>query len=241
MHKKKIFPLLSSKKDMSIDTTQPTSPSPTDTTLCRYYQHISELPLSRFKDVSVNGNLAALIISGYPTPEQLHDAWAKINIQVSDAVGNQEHKLYVSLTKQVSVLEASYWQIQEVGKLLNMACEIKIFPADIYRELNRLTQSNFPFSADDHETNTKNIKRCLNRAKSIFIRIEMLRQQLEAHHEKQTTGKVTQEWFTQMLITLSDHAKFQIPETIMTYEFYERIRRYNDYYERVKSSSNGRK
>jgi len=162
-------------------------------------------------------------------------------MQFTDAMGSNDHKVYVQLTKEVAVLEATYWQIEELAKLLKMCCEMKVFPSEVYKELNRLTNSNFPFSSDDHETNAKNIKRCINRSKSMLIRIQLLNGQLEAHHQKQTTGKVTVAWFLQMLITLSDHAKYPVQDSITTFEFCERIKRFNQYHEQLNNQRHGRK
>jgi hypothetical protein len=42
-----------------------------------------------------------------------------------------------------------------------------------------------------------------------------------------------------MLITISDHAKYEITDDITVFQFCERIRRYNSLIEKLQKQSNG--
>jgi hypothetical protein len=70
--------------------------------MVKYYTHITELPLSKYIECAVGDkpNLAALIIEGMPTEGELLTAWAEIRSQYSDAMGDQEHKVYLKLFKR---------------------------------------------------------------------------------------------------------------------------------------------
>lgn len=209
------------------------------------YQSIIDLPLNCFIEVAVNGNLSALIISGFPTPDQLADAWSNINIQYADAMGNNQHRFQSTLLKEVTLLSTTYKQINTLAELLLMCCAENIYPANLFAELNILTKSNMPFTKDDPELNIKNIKRCLNRAKSIKIQLDIKSGQLEAMHlqenKENPVVKLSKEWFISILISLSNHAGYRITETITVFEFVDRLKRYNDYSEQLKKQQHGRK
>lgn len=207
----------------------------------KYYRHISELPLRNYIQAAVYNNLNALIISGTPSLEELYESWVNINLQCADAAGNSEHTYYTSLTKKSALLEITYQQITVLGQLLYMCCEQKVFAKNLYKELNSLTKSNFPFSENDTEINRNNIKRCLNRSKSLLIQVQLIKAQIEQTHKKNNNGKPTEKYFKGLLITISDHAGYRITDDIMVDEFYERLHRYNQYCEQVKNMNNGRR
>lgn len=207
----------------------PNKQSNISTTLDQYYRSIVDLPLRNFIDVAVNENLNALVISGDPSIEDLAIAWHEINNQYADAMGDNEHRLFITLYKEVAILSVTYSQIEILVGILSESCRVNVFPADLYKELNSLTKSNFSFLENDNESNLENINRCKNRSKSIKIQLDIKEGQLKAMEAKEKKGKITKEHFYSILITISDHVKYNVHDDITVFEFCERVKRHNDY------------
>ena len=241
-HKKKTLLRLFTKTEQSSDTVTTQEPSREVTPSCKWFQSTTELPLRNFIDVSVNQNLYALVISGKPSDFDLIKAWQNIHAQYSDQVGNAEHKLYAAVFAEASILAATYKQILILIELLSMCCEAGIFPGDLYKELNRLLHTTFPFSATDMQGNLSNLKRCANRSKGVKMRLDIQQQKLNAMQVPKGDGQpVTKEYFLGILLTLSDHAGYHIDDSITVFEYCERVKRFNKYCEHMKMQNNGRK
>lgn len=208
----------------------PVLQSPMENQSGEYYRSIGKLPLSRFIDVVVDNNIYALVITGHPTIEQLHDAWNDINSQYADAIGDAEYKLYLSAFKDVTVLTLTLQAIE--------ACidTLKLFPhAYLFDELNRLLSTSFNFDFKDYDEYQKLLKRCWQRSRSFKIQLDLKLISFEAIRKKFEDSKPpTREYFQSILITLSDHAKYPIMETITVFEFAERLHRLNKYHEQLK-------
>lgn len=208
----------------------------TTTQSAKWYRHITELPLNRFIDVIVDENYAALIITGYPAQEELHAAWAVIQGEYADAIGDNEHRMYVSLFKEVSVLAINL-------QLINSAVEVleKIYSAELASRLNKLLLTQFKFDPSDPEKYKATLKSCIMRSKSIKINLDLKRIQMEAMQKehKEPGAKPSREYFQSILITLSDHAQYQIQDSMSVFEFCNRIVRFNHYCEQAKKKRHG--
>jgi hypothetical protein len=230
------------KKVLNIRSSKQAPPSPVDTISSTWYHHISELPLRNFIEVMVNSNLAALITFGSPSQNTLLFAWQDICNQFEDAMGNSEHKVFLILYKEVSLLSATYEQIQFLIKTLLLLNDKGIYSPYFYAELNKHLKTSFAFSKENKEQNAELLKRCYNRSKGIKLQLDLKQTQLNALNGKHVEGKKqTKEYYYSILITLSDHAKYPVTDAITTFEYCERVKRFNQYYEQVKSKSNGRK
>lgn len=182
----------------------------------------------------VDKNLSALIISGFPNEVELAAAWSSIVSQYTDAIGTNEHRLYTNLTKEIAVNTLTYNLITRTVDVLRKQHHKKLC-----NELNRILSTTFKFDPLDVERYNKELDRCINRSKSLKISTDLLQIKI-AELEKKFTGKTdkpTFQYYQKTLITLSDYAKYPIQDSITVFEFCERIKRLNDYYEQIKNKT----
>ena len=196
----------------------------TTTPSAKWYRHITELPLNKFIDCKVDDNLYALVITGQPAIEDLKAAWASILQEEADQSGDHEHQMYVSLYRDVKILETTLFQIHWlVGQLK------EVYYVELAKRLNKLLLTNFKFDYTNPEQYFKELSRCMNRSKGIKIDLDLKLQQFEAiHKSRQEQGegkKPTREYYQAILITLSDHVKYPVSDLITVYEFCDRMRR----------------
>jgi hypothetical protein len=209
-----------------------------DTPSAKWYRHITEMPLSRFIDVVVDENYAALIITGYPPIDELHAAWLDIQGEYADAMGDSEHRLYISLFKEAIVLKTNLDLIIVAVGVLEQT-----YSPELLSRLNKLLNTSYTLDPNDPVKYKATLKSCIMRSKAIKINLDMKEMQLKAIQEKeQEPGKKpTREYFQSILITLSDHAKYSIQDSITVFEFCDRVKRFNKYCEQVKKQANGTK
>lgn len=192
------------------------------------FQSINELPLSNFITCLVDNNLNALVKSGLPTSEVLQDTWIDILAEYSDCIGTNENKMFLSIYKELIVLDAKLKIIDSCADVLSGTHE-----DSIAKMLNELCKTNYKFLG---ENRIKELQSCLNRSKSLKIAFDLKMIQFEAIREKQNKGeKPSRKYFISILIFLSNHAKYAITDSISVAEYCERVRLYNSYCEQTKS------
>lgn len=226
----KKYRLRFTKKQENGSTAMPSTPTETTIQLCKWYQSISELPLNKYIECVVDGNLSALIICGYPTKEQLESAWLEIAEQYADAMGDAEHRMYIKLYKELVMLNIEYQQILNLIDLLTL---VRYQPLE--QKLNELLFTNYSFT-DNRE---KELETCFRLSKSVSLRIDLKKQQIDGLRDKgeNRTKKPTREYYQSILITLSDHAKYPVFDTIPTFEFCERVKRFTLFVEKQKNET----
>lgn len=210
-----------------------------DRTSARYYQTISKLPLKNFKECMCEGNLAALIIEGFPLPKELTIAWSTIQIQYADAIGEGEHKLRCMAFKSLIERKTDYKIALTAIKMLGMP-EIENYPENktpYAQELNNLIDANFSYEMPDKYDHLKN---AIARIKGIKLAIDLAQIKVDAMESK-PSGKRSVESFDSNLITLSDHAGYALTDSITVFEYCDRIRRLNLFIEASKTQKNGRR
>lgn len=219
------------KKKANTNVSTPSRHMQTTTPSAQWYRHITELPLSRFIDVVVDDYYAALIITGNPAPEELLLAWAGIQSEYADAIGDHEHRMYVSLFKEVSILAINLQTIEYLVEILE-----QVYQPELCNMLNKMLLTTFKFDPADPEKYKATLKRCLMRSKGIKIDLELKQGQLKAMEKKNDaeSPKPSREYFQSILITLSDHAQYAIQDSITVFEFCSRIKRYTQYCEQAK-------
>lgn len=217
--KKKL--LQSGKKEQGISSEKTPDTTPLSNT---FYRSIIDLPLRNFITCAVDGNLSALVISGFPNPLELELAWVDIQQEYSDAIGHNEAKLYISVLKEIILTEGKLSLIETTVKILS-----QIHSVELCKQLNKLCETSFAFDPENEEKYFNELQRCINRSKSLKIKADLKRGQFEAIKKKfEGKGeKLTREYFASILITLSDHAKYPVTDSITVYEYAERLRRFN--------------
>jgi hypothetical protein len=96
MGKSKRFRSLFGRKDTTGSTDQPQPPLQPESPSATFYRSISNLPLFKYRDCTVNGNLSALIISGFPPESELRSAWLDIQQEYADVIGDNEQRNYLN-------------------------------------------------------------------------------------------------------------------------------------------------
>jgi hypothetical protein len=187
----------------------------------KWYQSISTLPLNRFIDVVVDGNIYALVIEGTPDVHHLHTAWADIQGEHADLIGDSESKLYLTLSKEIALLKITLTQIHGMIESLS-----NIFYQPHLDNLNLLLRTRYTLNPDKQEEYFKTLNSAVMRSKGIKIDLDLKLLQFKAIEEKnKSTGtKYTREYFHSVLIALSNHAKFHLTADMITvYEFDTRL------------------
>lgn len=217
---------------------QPLKPLPMGSPLssARLYHRITQLPLSNFIDCDIDENFSSLIIEGEPTEEELLYAWLLIKTQYADVIGNQEYVLYKNACRDLNVLKITLIEIETLVSLMR-----KVYSPKIGERLNKLLKSNFRFNVDDPEQYKRDLDGCITRSGSTKIMIDIKAALMSSMEGKQEKGqKPTREYYHKMLISLSDHAKYELTDKISVFDFCERVKRYNKYCEQQKQN-NGRR
>jgi hypothetical protein len=204
----------------------------------KWYQHITEVPLSRFVDCLVDDNYAALVITGYPTPEELQEAWLQIQSEYAEAIGNHDYRMYVNLMKDMILLSTTLEQINCLVGLL----EAK-YRSEFLQLLNKLLNTSITLDPADPVKYKAALKGAIMRSKAIKINLDLKGMQMKDIQSKMSEpGKKPERgYFHSILVTLSDHAKYHISDSIPVFEFCDRIKRFNQYCEQVKKQNNGRR
>jgi hypothetical protein len=189
---------------------------------------IHDTPLYKFIEALCDNNLFALVIAGAPQSYQLNDAWENILTEYSEAIGSTEHKLYLSLLKEITISQGTLFQIERVIELM-YGFHTKQF-AEL---LNKLLRVRFDFDPSKPKEYDALLSRCYNRSRSLVVDIKLKQIQLEVMEGKMMKDGVapTRLYFDNSLITLSDYAGFHLTNQIMTSEFCTRLKRYAQYIE----------
>jgi hypothetical protein len=113
----------------------------------------------------------------------------------------------------------------------------EVYYVEFANRLNKLLTTNFKFDHTKPVLYFNELTRCINRSKGIKIDLDLKLKQFEViqiQRKEQGDGKKpTREYYQAILITLSDHAKYQIQDSITVYEFSERMRRFDAYCKQV--------
>ena len=203
--------------------------SDNNTPMPNWYRNIHELPLKRFETCIVDGNLAALVISGFPSPDDLAAAWKSIINDYSDMMGNAEYKVYTGLFKEVAILKITYDQISIILSVLR-----KQYVPYFCDELRELLSVNFPFDTANMEQYDADLDRCERRSKAIKIRLDLKQAEFDAIEAKfSKEGKVQYDhnFFISVLIKLSKHNGYKITNDITVAEYCNYMKEYKKYFE----------
>ena len=214
------------KKGTNTGSQNTVSQSPTVTTSLKLYQGIDTLPLLRYIDALVDGNLSALIIEGQPTEQQLLEAWNTISVQYADAMGDAESKQLVIVFKEVIGLTAKISCIEESITLLR-----HFYVKEIAQELKKLVGGNLVFDVDKPDEYDANLDRAYRRSRGFVLSRDLANGRLDALKKKYdaNTGKATRQYFQQIGVTICEYNEGYVPmDNLTTFEFCEWIKRINN-------------
>jgi len=189
------------------------------------FRSITELPLSRWIDLTVSGDINAVIKEGCPPERELQLAIAELRQQYADAAGDNHYKMYCNLIKEISNLEIT---LLEVGQLVETLRDA--YHPLLAKALNGVLGTSFVFDVTKPAEYDKNLDRCIRRTGGLKISLGLKTAALKAMEEKYTKDgvKPTREYYSSILITLRQDSGYHVlPENISTWEFCEMIRRFN--------------
>jgi hypothetical protein len=188
------------------------------------YQHLTELPLSRWIDLTVDGNTSALIKSGTPPADAIADVEGRLRVQYADAMGDHEYITYVNVMREITMLQATLTQIESL-----IAAMREVYNPVLAKALNKLLHASLVLDVTKPEEYDKNLDRAFRRSRSFKMRLDMKGYELKKIELKYMNGvdKLTREYYYGLLLSLSDHAGFPVTESISVWEFCERIKRAN--------------
>lgn len=218
-----------------------------------FHSSIYDMPLKVYIRCTVDKDLSALIISGAPDEELLTDAWYKIQMDYHDIIGDASLKNYLRCFQKLynynSLLQESE-HLREIipqvivhmiiiGKEFHSYPEMQAIREKFVGRVNKIHTSRFPFSDESHSNDCKRV-RSLENGISLKRDIEALKlEQLEKTTDADKKP-VTREYFFSTLITLTDHSKIKLDDSITVYEFAQRIKRYQDFCQQQNLTKNGR-
>lgn len=235
---KKRSRLQSLKRETNTVASTPLPPIQEDTQLPTWYQSINELPLMLFIECAVDGNYRALIKTGNPDERLLYLSWLNIRSEYADAIGSKKHQIYVKLFRDVAALTTTLELVNHVLDILE-----RVYHPGLVERLNKLLQARIEFDPNSPVKYKAAMKAAIMRSRAIKINIEIKERQLAAI-QAQNTGenvKETREYYLSYLVTLSNHAKYNIDKKDLTvFEYCERVKRFVQDCERLKRGKNGR-
>lgn len=206
-----------------------------DTSVSRWCQSIYDINVYRFEECLLKNNLSALIISGFPKPEELDKAWKNILSEYTEMIGTAEYKLFLSVYKEYEMVKGDYESIMFLVKALRM-CYSK-YLAD---ELNGILRITCRFNYKDQKSYQAEVDKCERRAAGVKLRVDLKKIEYESLSSKinKETGEkqIDKNYFTSILITLSRHNQYRITKDIFVNEYCEYLKQlvaYNDHYERM--------
>lgn len=222
----------STGKDTNSDSVMQKLPDQNSITSLNLYRGLTQLPLNRFIDIVVDGNLYALVISGNPTEQDLSEAWSEIRMQYAEAMKDNEYKLLTSIISEYHRLTITYEQVCKCIEILKDR-----YVPQFAKRLNRYLGSSYKFDVRfpvDYDTD---LKRARNNTAGIMLDLKLKQATYDQAMKKQESKgeKPTREYFISILTTLSNHVGFRITGDISTYEFCDRVNRLNTEMEILKN------
>lgn len=202
------------------------------------YQRLTDISLERWMRLIVDGDIRAIIRDGEPPEHELRIVEGNLRIAYADAMGDNEYKFYCASIKEVTRLEITLAQIEQLITVLREAY-VRAF-AD---KLNQLVGSSFVFDVTRPEEYDKTLDRCFRRSRGIKISLDLERAKLLKYEEKHSGSTVTpkREYYYSVLLTISQTQGFRISSEISVWEFCELLRRHNKLIESQQIPVHGRR
>lgn len=192
----------------------------------KYYKDIHRLPLNLFINVAVDSDFASLIISGSPKDDDLENAWKEIVNQYNDCLARLDHKMMRTISIYRSAVYTDF-KINAVESFIQILKEVYV--KKMADEVNKLMLTNFKFDVHNQKDYDNDIKRVAQRLRGLKIQLKIDQSKVEAWNKEikeNETSTPDREYFSKILINLSDYAGYQIREDQITvFEFCERIKR----------------
>lgn len=192
------------------------------------YLDISELPLEKFIACAVDDDYTALIKKGKPNKYFLKKAWTVILEQYQTAIGDSEHKEFLSALRAVHLYDLHIKSIELC------VAQLRLAPTEYFiKELQAIDRPFCRVKLDwsDQVSYQAALDKCLARVKGNRMDLKIKKMHFEALLKKKNAAgkektKMERKDYISNLITLSAEGfPIQIKD-ITTFEFCERLRRH---------------
>lgn len=206
----------------------------------KYYTYITDLPLSKFIEALCDGNLYALVKSGDADKEELLIVWDDLLLQYSDAIGDSETRLYMTLFNEVENEKITIKQVEMCIQILDAHNRFGMPYEELYKkDLNKFNSSNFEFDISDPVKFNDELSKSRKRANALNLNFRVKKERFDTLEKKVKEGKKPdRKYFQDVLISISDHSKYEINDNISVYAFCERMRRYKSYIDTLEQQQN---
>lgn len=234
--KRKIKQWLSGRKMENGVSGQPETQQQNINPSGKCFQSIEKLPLYLFINCAVDKNIHSLVIEGEVEKEKLELAFADIQGQYSDMMGDTEYKHYTTIVKNLAIANCTIDQVEEC------IAALRLFPYQPgFEVLNKLLNYDFKLNYENKEEYYKQLDRAYRRSRGLVISRDLLQRQFEATKDKfkgDGNKEITRAYFIDWLIALSNHVQTTITDQITVYEFCKRVKDFNHYVERQQHGRN---
>lgn len=196
----------------------------------KVYRNCDTLPLSRFIDVLVKGDLKRLIKFGFANKNSLKTIWDNIFIEYTDLTKNSTHQHLLTTVKEYTMLSN---RIEIVQMLINSLAKRRHLGI-----INALKKFGFhqSFSPNSME---KDIKSVIAKVKSWVFRANKLYEELKSTEKDEKELKKSD--FSDLLIELGSYQGYRIDPDITTVSEYVAIlNRFKKHIEDGKRRKNNR-
>lgn len=196
------------------------APKPQKSYPSNIYQHANELPLIKFIDCLVNKNFKCLVKTGTATQKEILSAWDNIYSEYCDLSGSPQYKSLMLLNREIGFLRSKILTIKLcLGVLILRPSQSAITQLRAYGYA-------YPFNYEDKVSYFKDLSTVGNKSKSHELALELKIKDLEKMNMK--SEPVTEQTFTGILVTLSNHYHRNISAREITVSEFATIRKAYD-------------
>ena len=193
------------------------------------YDSCYNTPLKVYISVVCDHNLRALVISGNPPEEALHEAMEKINRELSEISGSGEYSIRKEITRKVYTYRATI--------ALLCACQRTVAAGGREKALKYLLKLGVRCDGDDK----KLIELLSGIIKEKKIRLRSEEEKFKKMFDDDKGEKPTRAYFADQLVALSKYAGFRLTTDIMLSEYALYLKSLKEDVERYKTMMNGNK
>lgn len=198
-----------------------------------WYHSIYETPMSVFIRCQLQSDVTALIIEGPVLPRDLLDAWSQLVSAYHEAIGNTETIRRFFLYKEIGLLAIVLREIY----LSIEALKYQYVPF-FHSKLDQLLECSLPLDQQEFGTEAyfTMLRRYFKRSSSVSRALRLKEMEFDAldKGDPATKQKTDRGYYDKIFISLTDHAKVHIDDSITVFVFCERVRRMTEAFKQVK-------
>lgn len=174
------------------------------------YRHCGNTPLDVFIDVLVNKNFRRLIRWGGATDKQLYKAWEQLFSEYAELSETPQYKKMIGLSKEIGQLQSKIMTVNICIQVLNNRYSDAAVSA-----LKRLGYSVY-FDLNDKQKYQKALISVRKKVKAAELTLMQRTGQYDEMIAGVKEGKLTEDYFTEMLVELSKFMGYRLNASEIT-------------------------